>query len=303
MLDLRKTPAVGQREHETQALSNTRRIISHAGLYAYAFGSFAAGVFDLVWRNFDAAHQPLQAWGDKIPGAAAFACITGACMVAGAVALLWRKSKRAGGAVLSAIYFMFALFWAPRFYTAPHYVGFRIPVLIGVFGGMGSQLIAFAAGVLLWAALEQHDSSPPRAALSIRWMIAIRWIIGICAIGFGLGHLTDIRNNLRFVPKWLPPGAEFWVIVTGICFVLAGLAIVTKILDVLAAWLLGLMFLVFNLTILPGFIFAHPKNHAAWGGNAYNLAAVGSAWIFAQSIAAYRTQRTSHPHTKIAEPR
>jgi|SRR5579863_963372 len=79
------------------------------------------------------------------------------------------------------------------------------------------------------------------------------------------------------------------VMVTGVCFVLAGLAILTGILDVLAAWLLGLMFLVFNLTILPTYIFAHPKNHAAWGGNAYNLAAVGSSWILAEVIASRRS--------------
>ncbi|MGO8795316.1 MAG: DoxX family membrane protein [Candidatus Sulfotelmatobacter sp.] len=64
----------------------------------------------------------------------------------------------------------------------------------------------------------------------------MRWVFGICAIGFGLQHLTNINQNLEYVPKWLPPGAEFWVIVTGICFVLAGLAILSGILDVLAAW-------------------------------------------------------------------
>jgi uncharacterized membrane protein len=264
---------------ERRAMWN-RRGLSHLGLYVYAFGSFAAGVFDLVWGNFDAAHQPLQAWGDNIPGATVFAYITGVWMVAGAVALL-RWSERAGGAALAAIYFIFALFWLPRFYTAPHYLGFRIPVYIGVFSGVGSQLIAFAAGVLVLTSPEQRDSS--------RTVLAMRWTFGICAIGFGLGHLTDIRDNLVYVPKWLPPGAEFWVIVTGVCFVLAGLAILSGILDVLAAWLLGLMFLVFNLTILPTYIFAHPKNHAAWGGNAYNLAAVGSSWILAEVLASRRS--------------
>lgn len=254
------------------------RGLFHLGLYLYAFGSFAAGLFDLIWGNFDTAHQPLQAWGDNIPGAAVFAFITGVWMVTGAVALLWQRSERASGAAMAAIYFIFALFWLPRFYTAPHYLGLRLPVFIGVFSGVGSQLIAFAAGVLVCASLQQLDA--PRSGA----VLAMRWIFGICAIGFGLGHLTDINDNLVYVPKWLPPGAEFWVIVTGVCFVLAGLAIFSGILDVLAAQLLGLMFLVFNLTILPTYIFAHPKNHAAWGGNAYNLAAVGSSWILAGVI-------------------
>jgi hypothetical protein len=91
------------------------RGISHLGFYVYAFGSFATGVFDLMWGNFDAAHQPLQARGDNIPGTTVFAYLTGVGMVAGAVALLWRRSERAGGAALATIYFIFALFWLPRF--------------------------------------------------------------------------------------------------------------------------------------------------------------------------------------------
>ena len=117
-----------------------RRGLSHLGLYLYAFGSFAAGVFDLVWGNFDTAHQPLQAWGDNIPGATVFAYVTGVWMVAGAVAPLLAAERTVAGVALAAIYFIFALFWLPRFYTAPHYLGFRIPVYIGVFSGVGSQL-------------------------------------------------------------------------------------------------------------------------------------------------------------------
>jgi len=259
-------------------MSNSR-VLSHPGLYVYALGSFAAGLFDLVWGDFDAAHQPLQAWGDDLPGATVFAYIIGAVMVAGAVALLWRQSQRAGGAALAATYFIFAVFYLPRFYTAPHYLGHRISVYIGVFSGMGTELIAFAAGVLVWASPEEGDSLRSKAVL------AMRWTFGLSAIGFGLGHLTNIKDMLEYVPKWLPPGAEFWVIITGVCFLLAGLAIITGILGALAAWLMGLMFLVFNLTILPTYIFANPSDHTAWGGNAYNLAAVGSAWILSRVLA------------------
>jgi len=39
----------------------------------------------------------------------------------------------------------------------------------------------------------------------------------------------------------------------------AGRVILSGILEVLAAWLLGLMFIVFNLTILPTYVFADPR--------------------------------------------
>jgi hypothetical protein len=33
---------------------------------------------------------------------------------------------------------------------------------------------------------------------------------------------------------------------------------------------------------------ASPHDHEAWGGNAYNLAAVGASWIVAESLAGRR---------------
>jgi uncharacterized membrane protein YphA (DoxX/SURF4 family) len=258
--------------------------MTKAGIYVYGLASAAAGMFDLIWGDFDSSHQPIQAFGDHIPGREIFAYSTAAWMIAGGMAILWRRSARAGAAALAAIYFIFVVFWLPRFYWAPHVLGFRIPVFIGVSGGAGSQLIACIAGVLVYASLAARDSWQ-------RTMGIARWIFGLCAIDFGLGHLTDIKDNFVYVPKWLPPGAEFWVIVTGICFVLAGLGIVSGILDVLAARLLALMFLIFNLVILPAFIFTDPKNHAAWGGYAYNLAAVASAWILGDSLARCHSQR------------
>jgi hypothetical protein len=60
-------------------------------------------------------------------------------------------------------------------------------------------------------------------------------------------------------------------VLTGIVFVLAGLDIVSGVLDVLAAWLLGLMLLVFSALALTPMIFASPRDHTTWGGNAYNL--------------------------------
>jgi uncharacterized membrane protein YphA (DoxX/SURF4 family) len=234
---------------------------------------------DFIWADFDASHQPIQAFGDHIPGVTILAYITAVWMIAAGLAILWRRSARAGGAALAIIYFVFAIFWLPRLYTAPHYLGFRIPVFIGVAAGVGIELIACAGGALVYASLATRSSSWPRTILFTRWIFAL------CAINFGVNHLDAVADNLFFVPKSMPLGQAFWVILTGISFVLAGLAILSGIQDVLAARLLALMFLAFNVFALPAFIFADPKNHAAWGGNAFNLALVGATWIFADAIA------------------
>jgi hypothetical protein len=93
------------------------------------------------------------------------------------------------------------------------------------------------------------------------------------------------------VPKWMPLGGNFWTVLTGVAFVLAGIAIFFGILDVLAARLLTLMLLVFNVVALAPLPITSPRDHVAWGANAYNLAAVGAVWIFAESLASGRRER------------
>jgi len=261
-----------------------RDALSKFGMYVYGLSSAIVGVMDLIWGDFDPAHQPIQAFGDHIPGREILAYITAVWMIAGGTAILSRRGARAGGAALAVIYFVFAIFWLPRFFTAPHYLGFRIPVFIGVSAGFGIELIAFAGGALICASLATSSSSWPRMVL------ITRWIFGLCSIDFGLNHLNAVADNLGYVPKWMPLGGAFWTILTGICFLLAGLAILLGIQDVLAARLLALMFFAFNLIALPPFIFAHPNKHGAWGGNAINLAFVGASLIFADAIASRRKQ-------------
>jgi uncharacterized membrane protein YphA (DoxX/SURF4 family) len=253
--------------------------VKRVGIYVYGMATVAAGIFDLVWGDFDASHQPIQAFGDYIPGRELFAYITAVWMIAGGAAILWRRSAKAGAVATAVIYFIFALFWSPRFYSAPHFLGVRPSVYIGVLGGVGTQLIVVAAGALVYASLATNSSLWPRTILIARWMF------GLCSITFGLVHLTGVKDNAIYVPKWMPLGGEFWTIVTGICFVLAGLAILAGILDVLASRLLALMLFVFSLLTLLPMIFVRPHAHDVWGGNAYNLAAAGAAWILAESLA------------------
>jgi hypothetical protein len=95
----------------------------------------------------------------------------------------------------------------------------------------------------------------------------------------------------------MPLGGDVWAIATGICFVLAGIAILSGILDVLATRLLALMLLVFSALVLAPPVFASPRDHVAWGSNAYNLAAVGAAWILADWIASRHAER--EPDAKV----
>jgi len=257
------------------------------GVYVYGLAAIATGVIDLVWGGFERAHEPIQAFGDDVPGQQILAYIVAIALIVGGAAVLTRRTLRGGCILLAAAYAIFTIFWLPRLYTAPHVLGFHAGVIISVLGGVCQQLILVSAAWLAYAYASQ-----PAPLLLQRATAAGRWVFGISAVDFGLAHLTGISASAPLVPKWLPPGQDFWVVLTGIAFVLAGVAIVTEICDVLAARLLTLMLLVFSaLALAPGIV-AYPHNQIAWGSNAYNIAAVASVWIFASCIAAHRRQAT-----------
>jgi uncharacterized membrane protein len=266
------------------------------GSYVYGIASVAAGVLDFVWGEFEAAHKPIQAFGDHIPGVRIFAYVAAVWLISGGAAILSRRTARFGAAALAIIYGIFGVFSFPRFYTAPHLLGYRTTVYIGVLGGIGQQVILVVAAAIVYASLDLRASISPRAA-----RIA-RWIFGLCSVDFGLAHLTGVQAVAPMVPKWMPWGGAFWTVLTGIAFVLAGLAILSGILDVLASRLLALMLLVFSVSVLMPMIFAHPLDHIAWGGNAYNLAAVGAAWIFADWLAHRPQPLRNQQSAKPAEP-
>jgi uncharacterized membrane protein YphA (DoxX/SURF4 family) len=249
------------------------------GIYVFGIAAVAYGITDLVWGEFDPSDQPLEAWCDHVPGAKILAYIAAIWLIVAGAALLWRGSRRIAAASLAVLYGIFVLFPLPRLYTAPHYLGHRPGVYIGAVVDVFQEIILFVAAVLVWKSMSGHHS------LSHRGALVARWAFGLSSIDFGLGHLTAVHSVVPMIPKWIPLGPPFWAVLSGIAFVLAGLAIISGVLDVLAARLLGLMLLVFSALALAPLVFATPHDHRAWGANAYNLTAVGAAWILAEWLA------------------
>jgi uncharacterized membrane protein YphA (DoxX/SURF4 family) len=249
------------------------------GVYFYGLATAAFGILDLVWGAFEASHQPIQALGDHIPGQQVLPYIAGVWMVAAGIAILWRRTERFGAAASAIIYVVFAVLWLPRFFTATHVLGFRISVLVFILGGVAQQLLLVAPAAVVFASTTLPDSIWRKRAAG-----AARWTLGLSPIVFGLGHLMGIRVVAGFVPHWIPFGV-FWTVLTGIAFLLAGSAIVSGIRDILAARLLALMMLLFEVLVEIPPVFVRPHNQGAWGGAVYNLAAIGAFWIFAELMA------------------
>jgi uncharacterized membrane protein len=115
-------------------------------------------------------------------------------------------------------------------------------------------------------------------------------------------YLKSRELFASIVPKWMGFGS-FWAALTGIAFILAGIAICSGIRDVLAARLLALMLLLFEglVEIPPIFIRLH--NQPTRGAAVYNITAIGACLIFAEFLASRADRRRIAPAESIAASR
>ncbi len=94
---------------------------------------------------------------------------------------------------------------------------------------------------------------------------------------FGIFHFLDVQGMSGMVPDFLP-FAGFWVVITGIALLLAAVSILIEKQTRLACILLGIMLLIFAITIhLPTVIAgeAEPVNLLK------DVALAGAAWFIA----------------------
>src|SRR5580700_8140350 len=213
------------------------------GVWFYGLGTALTGILDIAWGAFDGSHQPITSLGKNLPGQHILAYISGVWLIAAGLAVLWRRSARIGAAASAIAYLIFAALWLLRYSAGIHTYGLRIAVLLGVSFGLAQQLMLVAPAAILYASTASPDSP-----LQKRTAIAARWMLGLPPVLFGLFHLVGMRVFASIVPQWMGFG-YFWAGLTGIAFVLAGIAICSGRMDVLAARLLALMLL-----LLEGFV-------------------------------------------------
>jgi uncharacterized membrane protein YphA (DoxX/SURF4 family) len=241
-------------------------------------GAIALGLVGLAWGDFATVWQPIQALPFDVPHRAALAYVAAAGLLSAGVAIQWRRSARAGFPVLAVLYLIFALLWLPRV------IGF--PQLFGTWGGFLEEMSLVSAAVLAYASLRPGDSV--RASRTVQ---VSRLFFGVCVLSFGLGHFFALPQTAAMVPQWIPPGQQFWAVATGVAHLLAGVAILAGVLDVLGSRLLTAMLATFGALVWAPALYAQPREHMVWAGNAINLALVGAAWVVADSIAARRQPR------------
>lgn len=253
-----------------------RAATSNCGTHVYGIAAVAFGIIGLIWGDFASVWQPIEALPFTVPHRAGFAYLFALAFLLGGIAIQLARTARIGAVTLGILYGFCALFWLPRV------IGF--PKIVGTWLGFAEEFVLVLAAVIVYASLAPRDS-----ARSITTIRVAQILFGTCFLVIGLSHFVYVPQTAAMVPKWIPPGPNFWAIATGIAHVSAGLAILSGVLAALASRLLAAMILGFGALIWLPNLFATPRVHMTWCGNAVNLAIAGAVWIVADSFARQQT--------------
>jgi uncharacterized membrane protein len=239
------------------------------GRHLFGLGIMAIGLACLAWGDFIAG----QIVPNDFPHRTALAYTAAAFLLITGVLLQWRKSAAIAAATLATYYLVIVI------------IVMHGPVLLarfkvyGPYEGLAQQFAIAAAALIVYAA-----TAPIPASLAARLTLVSQRIFGLCAIIFGGAHFVYMNFTAPLVPKWLPPSQVFWGYLTGVAFILAGLAILSRTKARLAAILLTAMFACFTFLVHLRMLFADHKTRFNWTELAINLAILGAAWVLADSF-------------------
>jgi uncharacterized membrane protein YphA (DoxX/SURF4 family) len=110
-----------------------------------------------------------------------------------------------------------------------------------------------------------------------------KYLFAIPFIVFGFFHFMGAKDMVNMVPL---PGGVIWIYLTGAALLAAGISIVLGKMDQLATALLGIMLIIFALSMhLPSVINSGGDDPVAMGNLLKDLSLAGGAWIYSKYAA------------------
>ena len=239
-----------------------------AGLFG--LGIFALGLAIFVWGDFVSG----QSVPNDFPHRTALAYTVAAFLLIAGAALQFRRSAAISAVALTVYYTLIVvLLMNGRLFLA-HFAEY------GTYENLAIQLAIPAAALIVYASCA--EISP---ALATRLTSLGQLLFGFCTLVWGGAHFIYMNLTAPLVPRWLPPSQVFWGYLTGVAFLAAGLAILSRIQARLAAMLLTLMLASFTLLVHIRILLADHRTEFNWTELALNVTLLGAAWIIADSFA------------------
>jgi hypothetical protein len=239
------------------------------GRHVYGAAAIIYGALTLYWHDVNT--WPELAALAKGPYRGSVVYIVAAALIAGGIAIQWRRTAQLGAVVLGAFYLLVAVLCIPGIVAAP--------LIYNNWGNFFEQFSLASGALIAYASVALGGLPSMARAAGIG-----RIFFGICVVSFTLEQAFYLDATAGFVPKWLPPGQTFWAIATTIAFALAAIAIVSGLRALLASRLLTAMLVLFGFLIWLPALLANHHSHFNWAESTENLAIAAVAWILADYL-------------------
>jgi uncharacterized membrane protein len=246
--------------------------VASAGHAAYAAIMIALGIQGFIKGDFGIIWQGVP---DGLPGSAVLAYVCAFVSLASGIGLLFRRTAAYAAGALLTLNILWFLAWRVH--------GLIVASLVEGTWSSGETLVMMAGAWVLfdWFATDWDRRHFPWATGGRGLRIA-RVLYGVGLIPFGYAHFAYIEVTADLVPGWIPWHLG-WAWLTGVAFVVAGVAIVVgvcaRLAAVLSVWQMGLFFV---LVWIPKAM-AGGLSPFQWGEFASNLALVAAGWVVADS--------------------
>ena len=234
---------------------------SNLGRHVFGVATLAFGLITLAWHDYNDGHQLRY-----IVYAAATA------LIFGGAAIQFRRTAKAGAAILGAAYFVFVLLTVPGIAAAPQ--------IYNSWGNFFEQFCLLTGAAIVYARLSSVWSQETLNRIG-------RTLLGTCAASFTLEQAIYLDATAKLVPKWIPPTQMFWAATTTVLFALAAVALLTNRMALLASRLLTMMIVSFGLLVWAPLVLSNPRNYTNWSENAETFEIAGAVWIFADLLGEY----------------
>lgn len=208
------------------------------GRYFLAIPLLVFAIQYLAIGKYQGGLAPMPPWAQ---GGAVGAYLVGVLLLVTGAAILINKQARLLSFVTGA-WFVFSFF------------AFHLQHASSVWSNGNDRTRAFetlciGVGLLALAAMTPAEGFGAMSADANRKLILVsRIVFGVSMIIFGWQHFMYAQFLVNLVQKWLPAHA-FWIYFTGTAMMAAGASIATGILARLAGICLGVMFLLWFLTL------------------------------------------------------
>ena len=242
------------------------------GRFILGLAIMAFGIQHLIYASIGSGLGP--PW---TPVNHLLAYFAGFVFIVAGISLAAGKQVRLTAIILGSLFFVrAALFYAPKLFITP-----RDP---DPWTSAFELLMVAGASFILAATLTPKNAFPQRADNPLTILFPLgRVLFAASLVVFGAQHLMYGRFVAGLVTAWIPFHL-FWAYFVGVAFIAAALAIVSGKLAVLAATLLGTMFLLWVPILHAPRVAGAPHNSDEWTSLFVALAESGCSFVVAGAL-------------------